>query len=67
MSTAWVLDKWDAGELPSGFRLSSRAIRFSENEMFEWLEARRGTGREEELAPRYVVPTSSKKEERRNA
>jgi predicted DNA-binding transcriptional regulator AlpA len=41
MSTAWVLDQWEAGKLP-GFRLSSRAVRFSEAEIQAWLEGRRG-------------------------
>lgn len=41
MSTAWVLDRWEAGELP-GYRLSSRAVRFRESEIERWLEERRG-------------------------
>jgi excisionase family DNA binding protein len=40
MSTAWVLDKWEAGALP-GFRVGGRAVRFRESEILEWLEARR--------------------------
>ena len=45
ISTAWVLDKWEAGELP-GYRLGARAgapVRFRESEIVEWLErGRRG-------------------------
>jgi excisionase family DNA binding protein len=40
LSPATVLDWWEAGKLP-GFRLSSRAVRFSEAEIQAWLEARR--------------------------
>ncbi len=40
MSSDWVLDRWEAGELP-GFRLGSRAVRFRWSEVEEWLEARR--------------------------
>jgi excisionase family DNA binding protein len=39
MSTAWVLDKWEAGALP-GFKIG-RAVRFRESEILAWLEARR--------------------------
>ncbi len=41
MSNAWVLDRWEAGELP-GFRLGSRAVRFRWSELEAWLESRRG-------------------------
>jgi excisionase family DNA binding protein len=41
VSTGTVLDWWQAGRLP-GFRLSSRAVRFRESEVIEWLEERRG-------------------------
>jgi excisionase family DNA binding protein len=41
VSPATVLDWWEAGRLP-GFRLSSRAVRFSEDEILAWLEDRRG-------------------------
>jgi predicted DNA-binding transcriptional regulator AlpA len=40
MSTAWVLDKWEAGELP-GFRLGARVgapVRFRWSEIEAWLE-----------------------------
>lgn len=51
MSTAWVLDKWEAGELP-GFRLGARKggpVRFRKSEILEWLEqGRRGP----EIGPR---------------
>jgi excisionase family DNA binding protein len=40
LSTSTVLDWWQAGKLP-GFRLSSRAVRFRESEILEWIEARR--------------------------
>lgn len=41
MSTAWVLDKWEAGALP-GFKIG-RAVRFRESEVAAWLEScRRG-------------------------
>lgn len=45
MSTAWVLDKWEAHELP-GFRLSSRAVRFRESEVLAWLEERHVASRD---------------------
>jgi excisionase family DNA binding protein len=41
MSAGWVLDKWEAGELP-GFRLSGRAVRFRRSEIEAWLKERRG-------------------------
>jgi excisionase family DNA binding protein len=41
VSPATVLDWWETGKLP-GFRLSSRAVRFSEDEILTWLEERRG-------------------------
>jgi predicted DNA-binding transcriptional regulator AlpA len=44
MSTAWVLDKWEAGELP-GFKLGGGAgspVRFRASEVEDWLEERRG-------------------------
>jgi excisionase family DNA binding protein len=47
MSTDWVLDKWEARELP-GFRLSSRAVRFRESEILDWLESRRGERKPQE-------------------
>jgi excisionase family DNA binding protein len=40
LSTSTVLDWWQDGRLP-GFRLSSRAVRFRESEILEWIEARR--------------------------
>jgi len=40
MSSAWVLDKWEAGELP-GFKLGNRAVRFRGAEIEVWLEERR--------------------------
>ena len=42
LSTATVLDWWQAGKLP-GFRLSSRAVRFRESEVMAWLEERHVT------------------------
>jgi len=43
MSAAWVLDRFEAGELP-GFKLSGRAVRFRASEVEAWLEGkRRGT------------------------
>ena len=39
ISTSTVLDWFEAGRLP-GFRLSSRAVRFRESELMEWLEER---------------------------
>jgi excisionase family DNA binding protein len=43
MSAAWVLDRFEAGELP-GFKLSGRAVRFRASEVAAWLEGkRRGT------------------------
>jgi excisionase family DNA binding protein len=45
MSTAWVLDKWEAGELP-GFKLGDKPaapVRFRLSEVEAWLEGcRRG-------------------------
>jgi excisionase family DNA binding protein len=54
MSTAWVLDRFEAGELP-GYKIG-RAVRFKESELVEWLEQRRRGpsprgGREEEVSP----------------
>lgn len=43
VSADWVLDKWQAGELP-GFRLGDRPpapVRFRLSEVEAWLEARR--------------------------
>jgi excisionase family DNA binding protein len=45
VSTGTVLDWWQDGRLP-GFRLSSRAVRFRESEVLEWLEERRVTSRD---------------------
>ena len=43
MSAAWVLDRFEAGEIP-GFKLSGRAVRFRASEVEAWLEEkRRGT------------------------
>lgn len=39
ISASTVLDWFEAGRLP-GFRLSSRAVRFRESELMEWLEER---------------------------
>lgn len=39
MSTAWVLDRWEAGELP-GFKLPGGAVRFDPDEIDVWLEER---------------------------
>ncbi len=39
MSTDWVLDKFEAEELP-GFKLG-RAVRFRPSEISAWLETRR--------------------------
>jgi excisionase family DNA binding protein len=36
-STATVLDKWEAGELP-GFRLPSGAVRFRASELERWVQ-----------------------------
>jgi excisionase family DNA binding protein len=43
LSPATVLDWFEDGRLP-GFKLSSRAVRFRESEVLEWLEARRLNG-----------------------
>jgi excisionase family DNA binding protein len=40
MSTAWVLDHWQAGDLP-GFKLPGGAVRFRASELEAWLEGRR--------------------------
>jgi excisionase family DNA binding protein len=57
LSTARVLDWWQDGKLP-GFRLSSRAVRFRETEVLEWLETRRlnGLGAGGEVSP---TPTAN--------
>jgi excisionase family DNA binding protein len=39
MSTHWVLDQFQKGQLP-GFKIG-RAVRFRESEIIAWLEARR--------------------------
>lgn len=39
LSTATVLDWWEAGRLP-GFKLG-RVVRFRESEVLEWLESQR--------------------------
>jgi excisionase family DNA binding protein len=36
----WILDQWQAGELP-GYRLTSRAVRFRESEVEAWLTTKR--------------------------
>jgi excisionase family DNA binding protein len=40
VSPATVLRRWRAGELP-GYRLGSNVLRFSADEVAEWLETRR--------------------------
>jgi predicted DNA-binding transcriptional regulator AlpA len=43
MSTAWVLDEWEAGRLP-GFKLGdgrAAPVRFRLSEVEAWLETRR--------------------------
>jgi excisionase family DNA binding protein len=40
LSSEAVLRRWRSGELP-GFRLSTKALRFRESEVLEWLEAQR--------------------------
>jgi excisionase family DNA binding protein len=40
LSTATVLDWWEAGRLP-GFKLNGRAVRFRPSEVEAWLEAQR--------------------------
>jgi excisionase family DNA binding protein len=42
MSTAWVLDHWEAGELP-GFKLPGGAVRFRASELEDWLTGYRRT------------------------
>jgi excisionase family DNA binding protein len=43
MSAAWVLDRFETGDLP-GFKLSGRAVRFRASEVETWLNGkRRGT------------------------
>jgi excisionase family DNA binding protein len=41
VSSATVLRRWRAGELP-GFRIASNCLRFDEAEIDGWLQARRG-------------------------
>ena len=41
ISSATVLRRWRAGELP-GYRISSNALRFDEHEIDAWLAERRG-------------------------
>jgi excisionase family DNA binding protein len=48
ISPATVLDWWEKGKLP-GFRLSSRAVRFSEEEILAWLERQRPSQRPQEV------------------
>lgn len=43
VSAETVLRMWRRGEL-AGYRISSSALRFSEEDLFEWLEARRSVG-----------------------
>ncbi len=40
LSSEAVLRRWRSGELP-GFRLSTKALRFRESEVLDWVEARR--------------------------
>jgi excisionase family DNA binding protein len=47
LSPSTVLDWWQDGRLP-GFRLSSRAVRFRESEVLDWLESRRGEAKPHE-------------------
>jgi excisionase family DNA binding protein len=47
ISPGTVLDWWESGRLP-GFRLSSRAVRFRESEILDWLESRRGERKPQE-------------------
>ncbi|HEV8276339.1 MAG TPA: helix-turn-helix domain-containing protein [Streptosporangiaceae bacterium] len=41
VSTATVLDRWEAGQLP-GFTLWGRSVRFRPSEVEAWVEAQRG-------------------------
>lgn len=41
VSSATVLRRWRAGELP-GFRIASNCLRFDETEINSWLQERRG-------------------------
>ena len=41
VSSATVLRRWRAGELP-GFRIASNCLRFDETEINAWLQERRG-------------------------
>lgn len=43
LAPATVLDWFESGRLP-GFKLSSRAVRFRESELVDWLETRRPNG-----------------------
>jgi excisionase family DNA binding protein len=52
LSPATVLRRWRAGELP-GYRLASNVLRFSADELEEWLEARRAV-----TPPMVIRPTS---------
>jgi excisionase family DNA binding protein len=55
MSASWVLDQWQAGELP-GYALSTRAVRFRLEEVEEWLaERHRGTYTENVLPGQHPV------------
>jgi excisionase family DNA binding protein len=41
LSSATVLRRWRAGELP-GFRIASNCLRFDPDELEAWLRSRRG-------------------------
>jgi excisionase family DNA binding protein len=57
MSAAWVLDRFEAGDLP-GFKLSGRAVRFRASEIEAWLEGKR-RGTIGEAVPGHRAPTAT--------
>ena len=54
VSTATVLRRWRAGELP-GYRLGSNVLRFDERDVAAWLEARRYGGEAQVRLPPVVA------------
>ena len=57
MSAAWVLDRFEADELP-GFKLSGRAVRFRASEVELWLEGKR-RGTIAAAVPGHRAPTAT--------